>query len=41
MTRFQLVFRRDGERDQTEHRFNDDDGEPRIDGRRVVDGRHT
>ncbi len=37
MTRFQLVFRRDGKRDQTEHRFNDDDGEPKIDGRLIVD----
>jgi hypothetical protein len=38
MTRVQLVFRRDGERDQMEHRFNDDDGEPKIDGRLIVDG---
>jgi hypothetical protein len=38
MTRVQLVFRRDGERDQMEHRFDDDDGEPKIDGRLTVDG---
>ena len=38
MTRVQLVFRRDGERDQMEHRFDDDDGEPKIDGRLIVDG---
>jgi len=36
---FQLVFRgADGEGDQTEYRFNDTHGEPRIDGRLVVDG---
>lgn len=38
MTRVQLVFRRDGERDQMEHRFDDDDGEPKIDGLLIVDG---
>jgi hypothetical protein len=36
MTRFQPVLRRDGERDQTEHHSNDDD-EPKIDGRLIVD----
>jgi hypothetical protein len=36
---FQLVFRgADGDGDQTEFRFNDLDGEPRIDGRLIVDG---
>jgi hypothetical protein len=38
MTRFQLVFRRDGESDQSEFRYNNDAGEPYIDGRLVVDG---
>jgi len=38
VTRFKLTFRRDGEPDQTEHRFNDKDGEPHIDGRLIVDG---
>jgi hypothetical protein len=38
MSRFQLVFRRDGENDRSEYRLNDDAGEPRIDGRLVVDG---
>ena len=38
MTYFQLVFRRDGQRDDVEHRYNDDDGQPRIDGRLIVDG---
>jgi hypothetical protein len=38
VTRFQLVFRRNGQPDQTEHRFNNTDGEPHIDGRLVVDG---
>ena len=38
MTRFQLVFRRDGQKDQTEHRFNDADGEPHVDGRLRVEG---
>ncbi len=38
MTRFQLVFRRDGETDQTEHRLNNGDGEPHLDGVLPVDG---
>ena len=38
MTRFQLVFRREGQRDDVEHRYNDEDGEPHIDGRLIVDG---
>ena len=38
MTRFQLVFRRDGHTDQTEQRLDDADGEPHIDGRSIVDG---
>ena len=33
MTRFQLVFRRDGEHDRSEYRYNDGDGEHDIDGR--------
>ncbi len=35
MIRFQLVFRRDRHKDQTEHRFKDADGEPNIDGRSI------
>ena len=38
MTRFQLVFRRDGHPDQSEYRFNNSDGHPEIDGRLIVDG---
>ena len=38
MTRFQLVFRRDGE-ESTEIRDSADDGEPHIDGVLIVDGR--
>jgi hypothetical protein len=38
MTRFQLVFRRKGHKDLSEYRFNDNDGEPEIDGRLIVDG---
>jgi hypothetical protein len=38
MTRFQLVFRQDGESDQSEYRFNNDSGEPHIDGRLIVHG---
>jgi hypothetical protein len=38
MTRFQLVFRRDGEEDQPEYRFNNQTGEPHIDGKLIVDG---
>jgi hypothetical protein len=38
MTRFQLVFRRDGEPDRSEYRYNDEDGEPHIDGRLIIDG---
>jgi len=34
---FQLVFR-GGDGDQTEYRFNDSDGHPKIDGRLIVDG---
>ncbi len=40
MTRFQLVFRSDN-RDRSEwseYRFNNDDGNPHIDRRLVVDG---
>ena len=36
MTRFQLVFR--GENDRSEYRYNDQDGEPHIDGKLIVDG---
>ena len=36
MTRFQLVFRRDGETDESEYRLRN--GEPHIDGRPIVDG---
>jgi hypothetical protein len=36
---FLLVFRgADGEGDRSEYRFSDSHGEPRIDGRLVVDG---
>jgi hypothetical protein len=38
VTRFQLVFRRDGENVQSEYRLNNEAGEPNIDGRLVVDG---
>ena len=38
MTRFELVFRRRGHKDLSEYRFNDNDGEPAIDGRTIVDG---
>ncbi len=38
MSRFQLVFRSDGERDRIEHRFNDSHCEPPMDGRLLVDG---
>jgi hypothetical protein len=38
MGRFQLVFRREGKLDSTEYRFNDGNGEPRINGRLIVDG---
>ena len=38
MTRFQLVFRSDGENDRSEYRYNDEAGQPHIDGRLVVDG---
>jgi hypothetical protein len=38
MTRFQLVFRREGKDDDSEFRFNDADGEPHIDGELIVDG---
>jgi hypothetical protein len=36
---FQLIFRgADGEGDQTEYRFNDQDGHPKINGQLIVDG---
>ena len=38
MTRFQLVFRRNGEDDSSEYRFSSKSGEPHIDGRLIVDG---
>ena len=38
VTRFQLVFRRDGHDDRSEYRLNNGEGEPEIDGRLVVDG---
>ena len=38
MSRFQLVFRSNGERDRIEHRFNDSDDEPQVHGRLLVDG---
>ena len=39
MNEFQLLFRgTDGEPDRKELRFNDKHGEPKIDGRLVVDG---
>jgi hypothetical protein len=38
VTRFQLVFRRDGENDESQFRYNNGDGEPQIDGRLIVDG---
>ena len=38
MTRFQLVFRSDGQNDRSEYRYNDEAGRPHIDGRLVVDG---
>ena len=37
MTRFQLVFREDGKNDRSEYRFNDEGGEPHIDGKLIVD----
>jgi hypothetical protein len=38
MTRFQLVFRRNGEHDQFEIRDNNHLAEPHIDGKLIVDG---
>jgi hypothetical protein len=38
MTRFQLVFRRDGEREHSELWDNSADGEPHLDGKLIVDG---
>ena len=38
VTRFQLVFRRDGQDDRSEYRLNNGEGEPEIDGRIAVDG---
>lgn len=32
------MFRRDGQRDDVQHRYNDEGGPPHIDGRRIVDG---
>jgi hypothetical protein len=37
-TRFELVFRRDGHKDDREYRFNNQAGEPHIDGKLIVDG---
>jgi hypothetical protein len=37
VTRFQLVFRRAGETDESEYRLNNESGEPHIDGRLIVD----
>ena len=38
MTRFELVFRRKGHKDLSEYRFNDNDDEPELGGRAIVDG---
>ena len=38
MTRFELVFRRKGHKDLSAYRFNDNDGEPELGGRAIVDG---
>jgi len=38
MTRFQLVFRRNGEGDELETRDNNHFAEPHIDGKLIVDG---
>ena len=39
MNEYQLLFRgADGAADQSEFRFNDVDGHPKIDGRLIVDG---
>jgi hypothetical protein len=38
MTRFELVFRRKGHKDLSEYRLNDNDGEPELGGRAIVDG---
>ena len=38
VTRFQLVFRRDGHDDRSEYRHNNSEGEPEIEGRLAVDG---
>ena len=38
MTRFQLVFRRDGEVTRSEFRSSSFENEPHIDGRLVIDG---
>ena len=38
MTRFQLVFRKDGENDRSEYRYNNDAGDPHIDGKPILDG---
>lgn len=38
VTRFQIVFRRDGHDDRSEYRLNNGEGEPEIDGRPAVDG---
>jgi hypothetical protein len=38
MTRFQLVFRDDNGRDKSEYRFNNETGDPHIDGELIIDG---
>ena len=38
MSRFQLVFRQDGENDRSGYRYNDQAGEPHINGKLLVDG---
>jgi len=38
VSRFQLVFRRDGETDESEYRLNNESGEPHVDGRLIVYG---
>ncbi len=38
MSRFQLVFRRAGEKDRSEYHFRNESGQPHIDGRPIVDG---
>ena len=38
MTRFQLTFREGDQSGWSEYRYNNDDGEPHVDGRLIVDG---